>query len=96
MSDSERKVSGIEPLDDDELDAAAGGFFGTPPTMSPQEARAKAASEGRELSVPAQPGVKCDCFPGYYYAQSVGKQNNRTVYNNVKCYICGKTWVSLA
>lgn len=32
MSDSERKVSGIEPLDDDELDAAAGGMGGGPCT----------------------------------------------------------------
>lgn len=95
MSDMENKVDGIEAIGDDELDAVAGGndFSDWIPS---QDILMLAASEGRAIQVPIVGGILCSCPPTFYFAESVNtKSDGRKVYLNVKCYKCGREFVSI-
>ncbi len=89
---------GIEPMDDDMLDAVAGGMADGGGT--PEQAEAKAKADGRLIpfnkkdSTPAN--VVCSCPIEYKWARSdtvlsVRFPEPQKGYSDIKCYRCGKT-----
>ena len=88
MTDMEKKTmdSGIEALDDDELEAAAGGAG-----QSEEDIRKLALSENRGIKGPNDPKF-CGCGDAqniYFQSGLKGRPEGDTVWN-AKCYNCGK------
>ena len=81
MSDVENKVNGLEAINDDELEAVAGGFY------SKDEFKIQAKADGRPIRATYQP--KACCGIPYVFAREQQKQNGTTYYHDVKCYKCG-------
>ncbi len=83
---------GVEPLDDDILDAVAGGAASG---MTPEQAKAQAAADGRpdKLDIGA---MLCSCDNKYKFCKRVpvsirlGNKIMRSYeYRDQKCYMCG-------
>ncbi len=96
MEDKEYE-NDIMPLIDDELDEATGGS-----TRSEMfaEVERQAKSEGRKVNLDIGTKETCICNYKYKWAKSSQKESTYnfwgivvyTVYYDVKCYKCNKTW----
>jgi len=105
LTDDERQSaleyfqSGILPLDDDDLDAVAGG-------ASKEDSANQAANDGRTYNMPSaimsQINGYCACNHSHkwartrtYKGQSSGTNASFIYdYSDIKCYNCGKTWAN--
>ncbi len=93
---SEFIQSGLQPLDDDELDAAAGGGFSDDNrffnlTEKDAEIAKQARSDGRPYRLNAY-AVNCSCNAKYKYYRKNEYYLLVRAYSDVKCYKCGRTW----
>ncbi len=94
MSEMEKKMNGVEAMDDDELDAAVGGAGDSGMTLS--QAKAAAKQEGRKQMPPETSkaaGKMCSCPVEWKFYGSVQRVNLdlSRVYKDVKCYTCNAT-----
>ncbi len=88
--------SGLQPLDDDELDAAAGGGFSDDNmffnlTEKDAEVAKQARRDGRPYRLNAY-AVNCSCNAKYKYYRKNEYYLLVRAYSDVKCYKCGRTW----
>ncbi len=83
--------NGIEPIEENELDAVAGGWGEGPEEDAIKEAFFAARKDGRIIQLMDDTGL-CKCPIRYVFAQSSKKTFLGTTFYNVKCYKCGKTW----
>ena len=96
MSDIENKVSGIEAISDDELDAVAGGATDKEQFI---QAMLDARADGRTCSLAndSLSSAFCPCHFSYKWARSNKVIKNGVTmvnlrgYTDIKCYKCGKT-----
>ncbi len=94
MSDMKNKADGIEAVNDDELEAAAGGMRIFANDEEEKWAKDRAAADGRTIMLPVMT-MMCVCSHKYKYARSTHKEilqgHITTVYKDAKCYFCNKT-----
>lgn len=103
LSDQEKQdtleyiKTGVLPLDDDELDAAAGGSDRWSSASSYAEAKERAEADGRVYGMPTA-SFTCACNHQYKYAKSKILRTSAYdgdgyyAYGDIKCYKCGKGW----
>ncbi len=94
MSDTNTNPHGIEPIDDNDLDAAAGGNRLFANEKEEEQAKQQAAADGRMYMLPAG-NMLCVCSHKYKWCEYITPGDSPIfpdyAYNNVKCYHCGKT-----
>ncbi|HBU11437.1 MAG TPA: hypothetical protein DEB31_01500 [Clostridiales bacterium] len=93
----EKKMSGIEAISDDELEAVAGGAAAS--GITPEQAEAQAKADGRTIPFnkndSAPSNVVCPCPIEYKWARSdrlflITFPQPQPGYSDMKCYKCGK------
>ncbi len=99
MTETDKKISGIEAISDDELEAVAGGAVGTGDGTQILQARLDAQADGRKYGF-ADVNLSsafCPCHIAYKWARSNKVIKNGVTmvnlrgYTDIKCYKCGKT-----
>ncbi len=89
MSDMEDKVDGVEAVNDDELDAVAGGLLGGWREPNLEHEQGQARRDGRTIQVPEDFASKlCSCGSQWVFARSASCVLNFRAYNDVFCYRC--------
>ncbi len=93
MPDIEKNANGIEAVNDDELDAVAGGADAG---MNLSQAKAAAKQDGRKQMPPETSKAAnklCSCPVEWKFYRSVERVNMdmSRVYKDVKCYKCDAT-----
>ncbi len=84
--------NGVLPIEDDDMDAVAGGMT----KKKKEEVKALAAADGRNYRLPVL-NLLCMCNNDYKWARTKYKSTavgyeDSDVYRDIKCYNCGKTW----
>ncbi len=97
MSDAEKKASGVEPLDDSEMEAVAGGNRIFANDKEEKKAKEQAAADGRTHMLRIG-SLLCVCSHKYKYARDkvTQKYPSKVTYYDIKCYYCGKTLKEVA
>ncbi len=91
-----KDMQGVEPMDDEELDAAVGGTGD--PGMTPEKAKRMASAEGRPDKLDTRMSkLLCACDDAYKFCKKkpLYLSGGRTVggydISKMKCYQCGAT-----
>ncbi len=96
MSEMYKKQNGIEPINDNELEAVAGGAA---KNITPQQAEAQAKADGRLIPFKSKDSAAayqiCGCDIEYKWARSdtvlsVRFSEPQKGYSDIKCYCCGR------
>ncbi len=80
----------LVPMEDDELDVAAGGPIADMRAKK-KEAHEQAKADGRTEHVNAF-NFLCICSSDYKWAREVEYGFYKKTFYDIKCYKCGKTW----
>jgi len=83
--------TGAVKLDDDELEAVAGGISATDMRMYKKQAEAD-GRKARLRALDCRLHGLCDCAYGTKWARESDRGGFR--YFDIKCYKCGETWAS--